>query len=214
MALLDSEVQRVRYELGYPNLNTAAEPYIGIVAYFTQIMQPYLLSGASTTSSTTVTAADVPTPQTLSLGSATGFNAGDIIVVDVDARQERATVQSLSGSSATVQLSLAHVGTYPVTVESGESIIRDILRELRLLSTGMNGQASAFASYRSRAGIKAIVGEVEFFGGGTTLASQGIDPLTQLNQLREFWRDELAFALGIERLNKLSASGGSTVSVY
>jgi hypothetical protein len=213
MALLDSEVQRIRYELGYPNLNTAAEPYIGIAAFFTAVLQPFLLGGATTTSATPVTAASSPTPQTLTLASATGFSAGSIVIVDVDARQERATIQSLSGPSATVQLSLAHSGTYPVTVESGESTIRDILRQLRLISDGMNGTPGQMTSILSRLGLKKV-DDVEFFGGGNTLASQGVDPLSQLLQVREFWRDELASAVGIQRLNGRSGSGGSSVSVY
>lgn len=206
MALTDSEIQRVRYELGYPNLDTAAEPYIGIVAVFTQVIQPYTLSGASTTSSTPVTAASSPTPQSLTLASATGFAAGAVVLVDVDARQERATVQSLSGSSMTVQLSLAHSGTYPVTVEGGESIIRDILRELRLV-------ADAISSLKDRVGLKKA-DEIEFFGGGNTLASQGIDPMTHTLNLREYWRDELASCLGIPRLNAKSSSGGGEIGVY
>lgn len=214
MALTQSELQRIRFELGYPNLDTAAEPYIGIAAFFTQVLQPYLLSGASTTSETTVEAAGTPTPTVIELASVEGISTGDLLVVDVDARQERATIQHLDGTNATLQLSLAHTGTYPVTVEGAESIIRDILRELRLLTSGMNGQASTLASFRARAGIKAVTGEVEFFGGGQTLASQGIDPLTQINQLREFWRDELATAIGIPRLNAPQANGGGNVSVY
>lgn len=214
MALTDAELQKIRYELGYVNLDVAAEPYVGIASFFTQVLQPYLLSGASTTSTTTVVAAGTPTPQTITLTSATGISVGDILIVDADARQERATLQSLSGSSATMQLSLAHgPGSYSVVVEGAEAIIRDILRELRLLSSGMNGASSSFSSLRSRVGIKSVIGEVDFFGGGQTLASQGIDPLTQLIQLREFWRDELAFAIGIERLNK-NASGGSNMALY
>ena len=69
------------------------------------------------------------------------------------------------------------------------------------------------ASLRSRVGLKKVDG-VEFFGGGNPLASQGVDPLTQVNQLREFWRDELAQALGLERLNSKGSSGGSDLSVY
>ena len=206
MALTDSEVQRVRYELGYPNLNTAAEPYIGIVAVFTQVIQPYTLSGASTTSSTPVTAASTPTPQTLVLQSAVGFNAGAVVIIDVDSRQERATIQSLSGTSMTVQLSLAHSGSYPVTVEGGESIIRDILRELRSV-------ADAISSLKDRVGLKKA-DEIEFFGGGQTLASQGIDPMTHTLNLREYWRDELARCLGIPRLNAKSSSGGAEIGVY
>lgn len=213
MALTDAEVQRIRYELGYPNLNTAAEPYIGIAAFFSRVMQPYLLSGASTTGSTTVTAALSPTPQTLTLAAATGFAVGNVVVVDVDARQERATVSALVGNQITVQLTKDHSGTYPVTVEGAESIIRDILAELRVLTTGMNGQPGTISSVRSRVGLKKV-DDVEFFGGGNTLASQGRDPLTALFELREYWRDELAHAIGIERLNDKRNSGGSSVSVY
>lgn len=213
MALLDSEIARIRYELGYPNLNTAAEPYIGVAAVFTQVIQPYLLSGASTTASTSVTAASTPTPAALTLADATDFAAGAVVVVDVDTRQERATVQSIAGSVITVQLSLAHSGTYPVTVEGGESIIRDILQELRRLSAGMNGAQSALSSLQSRLGLKKV-DEVEFFGGGQTLASQGLDPMSQTLQLREYWRDELARCLGIPRLNSKHANGGSEIGVY
>lgn len=213
MALTDAEIQRIRYELGYPNLNVAAEPYIGIVAIFEQVIQPYTLGGAATTSSTPVTAATTPTPQTLTLASATGFASGDVIIVDVDSRQERATIQNLSGVSATVLLSLAHSGTFPIVQEGGESIIRDILRELRLLANGMNGSAGTLTTMQSRLGLKQV-DDVQFFGGGDTLASQGIDPLTQILKLREYWRDELSRTLNVPRLNSPQAGGGSDIGVY
>lgn len=213
MALTDSEIQRIRYELGYPNLNTAAEPYIGIVAVFDSVIKPYTLGGAETTSSTPVTAATSPTPQTLTLSSATGFAAGQVVIIDVDSRQERATIQSLSGASMTVQLSLAHSGTYPVVVEGGESIIREILQRLRLLASGMNGRPGELAAIAARLGLKKV-DDVEFFGGGNTLASQGVDPLSQLLALREYWRDELASTLGLPRLNSSKNSGGSEIAVF
>lgn len=213
MALTDSEVARIKYELGYNVLAVGAEPYIGVVAMFEQVIQPYTTGGASTTSSTPVTAATSPTPQTLTLASATGFATGNVIIVDVDSRQERATIQNLSGASATVLLSLAHTGTYPVVVEGGESVIRDILRELRLIASGMNGSAGVMTTMQSRLGLKRV-DDVEFFGGGNTLASQGVDPLTQIIQLREYWRDELARVLGVVRLNAKSSSGGSDIGVY
>jgi hypothetical protein len=206
MALTDSEIARLRYELGYPVLSVSAEPYVGFVQLFDQIIKPYTLGGAATTSSTPVTAASAPTPQTLTLASATGVTAGCVVVIDVDSRQERATVQSLSGSAMTVQLSLAHSGVFPIVVEGGESIIRDLLRELR--SVG-----DTISKLRSRAGIKSV-DDVQFFGGGATLASQGIDPITQVLALRETWRDELASILNIPRRNGGRNSGGNDVSVY
>ena len=179
MALLDSEINRIRYELGSPNLSVLAEPYIGIAAVYTHIVQPYLLAGAKTTSTTAVTAATSPTLVTLTLASATGVEAGATVVVDVDARQERATVESVSGSTIAVLLSLAHSGTYPVTVEGGESIVRDILRKLRIIGDRLE---SSFG----RAGIKKV-DEVEFFEGGAVF--------TNLMSQREYWRGELARVL-------------------
>lgn len=213
MALLTSEITRIKAELGYPLLSVNAEPMIGIHAVFEQIIQPYTLSGATTTSATTVEAVSTPTPVALVLTAATGFVPGSVVVVDVDSRQERATIQSSVGSSITVQLSLPHTGTFPVTVEGGESIIREILLELRKLAQGMNGAQSVMASLQSRLGLKKV-DEVEFFGGGNTLAAQGLDPMSQTLQLREYWRDELARCLGIPRLNSKSAAGGSEIGVY
>jgi hypothetical protein len=214
VALTNAEVQTIRRELGYPNYDNAAAAYVGTEALFEQVIQPYLLGSAQTTSSTPVTAALEPTPQTLTLASATGFAAGDVVIVDVDARQERATISHLSGTAATVQLSLAHSGTYPVVLEGVESAIRDILKELRLIAGGMNGNKSELTKMLSHLGIKKIEGEIEWFGGGGSLASQGIDPLTLLTKMRESWRDELASVLNIPRLNGRNGSGGTSISVY
>ena len=58
MALLTSELMRIRAELGYNALGVGAEPYVGITAVFDQIVKVYLNAGATTTSATAVTAAD------------------------------------------------------------------------------------------------------------------------------------------------------------
>lgn len=209
MALLASEIARIRMELGYNVMGLSAEPYIGVTAIFNSVIQNYISAGASTTSATPVTAADTPTPTSIVLADGTDVSAGDVVVVDVDTRQERATVQSKSGNTITVQLSKAHVGTYPVTVEGGEALVREILGVLRgLAGGGMNGLNSALAKATSRAGIKKV-DEVEFFGGGSARNAEGIDPLTAMIKMREYWRDELAMTLGVERLN---ARGGGSVT--
>lgn len=206
MALTNAELQRVRFELGYPNLDTAAEPYIGITSVFTQIIKPYLLGGVSTTSTTAVSASIAPSPQTLTLTNATGLAVGDVVIVDVDSRQERATIQALHGLSMTVLLSLEHSGTYAVVQEGAEAIVRDILWELRRIS-------DALVDQKTKVGLKQV-DDVQFFGGGSTLAAQGLDPLSQILKLREYWRDELANCLGIPRLNSKAAAGGSEIGVY
>jgi hypothetical protein len=198
MALLDSEIRRIRYELGYNVLSAGADAYIGVSAVFEQVIQTYMTAGATTTSATTVAVSSAPTPRTITLTSATGFAQFDPVVVDVDSRQERAIVQSVTGSTITLLLLKAHTGTYPVTVEGGESIVRDIVRQLVDLSSKIDGAAS-------QAGIKKV-DEVEFFEGGARFLG--------LAEHREYLRDELASALGVVNLRTQRNARASVVELY
>lgn len=201
MALLTSELTRIKAELGFPLLSNSAEPYVGIVAYFEQVVAPYMLAGAATTSSTTVTAASTPTPVTLSLASATGVTSGDRLVVDVDDRQEAATIQSLSGTDAVVLLTKAHTGTYPVTVEGGETIVRETLRRIADVKTELEENYGAGA-------LKAV-DEIEFYN------AKGETYFGTLGENLKFWRSELARYLGIgDMWNGTSGSAPSTLAVY
>lgn len=200
MALTDSEVQRIRYELGFNVLSVSAEPYIGVTALFEQVIQPYLTTGASTTSSTAVSAATTPTPVTLTLAIGTGFETGCRVVVDVDSRQEIATAQLVSGTSLTVLLSKTHSGTYPVTVEGGESIVREILGKIRNVADRIEGAAI-------KAGIKKV-DEIEFFPE----AMGGV--FANLQAQRSYWRDELAGALGVVNLWNRKRSQGQRTAMY
>lgn len=199
MALLDSEVQRIKYELGFPVMSIGAEPRIDHVALFDQVIKPYIEAGAATTAATAVTAATTPTPVALTLTSATGFTVGAVVIVDVDSRQERATIQTLSGTSMTVQLSNAHSGTYPVTVEGGESMVRDLLGRLRSID-------DSIAEARSSAGLKSVGrGAVEWYEAGSVL--------TSLKRIQMDHRDELASMLGVPNLWR-RRSGGSRSALY
>ncbi len=209
MALTSSEVRRIKYELGYGLLSVAAEPYVSYVSLFDQIIQPYLTAGAATRSSTSVTAADEPTPVTLTLVSAADFAVGDRVVIDVDARQESATIQALTGTSMTVLLMGTHSGSYPVEVEGGCSIVRGILRKLQAIN-GLGASASfdAISKALATAGIKKM-DEIEFFGGDMTSQTR----IGQVKSLQNYWRDELASVLGVVRLNA-GGGGGGSVSMY
>jgi len=200
MALLTSEIIRIKYELGYNVLAAGAEPYIGVYAVFDQVIAAYMTSGATTTSATAVTAASAPTPVTLTLAAAAGFAEGARVVVDVDARQEIATVQTLSGTSLTVSLSRAHSGTYPVTVEGGESIVRELLLRIKTTSDEMSGVFGEGALKK--------VDEIEFHPSGTksNFANLG-------DQLR-YWRNELASCLGVRNLREARRGGGHTIALY
>jgi protein involved in polysaccharide export with SLBB domain len=200
MALLDSEVARIKYELGWNLLTIGALPYIGHASIFEQVIQPYLDSGASTTSATAVTAATTATPVALTLASATDFAAGDRVVIDVDERQEVVTVQSITGAAITVQLTKAHSGTYPVTVDGGETIIRELLQRLRTVSEQTSDASGT-------AGIKQV-DVIHFFGDGSTAQSK------TLASLRMKWRDELASALGIPNMWRMRQSAGQRSALY
>ncbi len=207
MALLTSEITRIKYELGFNVLSLGAEPYIGITRLFENIIQPYTLAGATTTSSTTVEAAEtpkIPEQRSITLASAIGFSSGDRVVVDVDGLQETATVQSLSGSSVVLLLAKAHAGTYPVTVEGGESIIRELLAQIRACTEKLT-RAIGYA------GVKKV-DEIEFFSPkemANTLGAFG-----GIYQEREVFRLELAELLGIEYLRAMRQARGATTSIY
>ncbi len=198
MALLDSEVARCKAELGYPLL-TQANPYIGITLLFEQVVQPYLTGGATTTSATAVTAASTPTPAILVLGSGTGFTSGDRVVIDVDDRQEVVTARLVAGANLTVDLKLTHSGAYPVTVEGGESIIREDLRRIRECKSEMG---STFGE-----GSLKKVDEVEFYDTGGTLFGN-------IGQQLMYWREELAAHLGIQSMWSKRRAGAQRMSVY
>ena len=200
MALLDSEIARCKYELGYNVLTVSAEPYIAVARVFELVIQPNLLAGAITTSSTAVTAVAagaLANPVTLTLASVTGFSVGDRVTVDVDDRQESAMIQAIAGSTITLLLTKTHSGTYTLTVERGESIVREILARLRSIADKLGTAAL------QQAGI-AKVDEIEFFSG-----MQGVR--YEMQKLQTYWRNELASALGVVNLR---SSIGGEIAVY
>lgn len=202
MALLEGELNRIKYELGYSVLTDNAVPYVDIVAVFETVVQNWTHAGETTTSSTAVVAATT-TPTVLTLADATGFETHVRAVVDVGPRQEVATVQSVSGSTITLLLSNAHSGTYPVTVEGGESIVREILARIEetknpragLLNNVVNGQV-------------AKVDEVSFFKSSTEVGRSA----KELDRQLAYWRNELSSVLGVPNVRDEGAS--ATLSVY
>lgn len=210
MALLDSEVARVRFELGYSNAVAGAYPYMaGIFASLGLILQKYIDFGATTTSATAVTAQPLgtaPQPVTLTLSSATGFSQSNRVVFDVDNRQESSIVESVSGSTIVVMSRLAHVGTYPVTVEGGESIVRELLRKLM-------AQQDLIDSAAKSAGV-AKATTVEFFPSS---AGKSKSRLEEAISYQSYLRNELARSLGVHNLNtgyngSFQGGGGGGVS--
>ena len=122
----------------------------------------------------------------------------------MDGRQESATAQSLSGSSLALLLALEHTGTYPVTVEGGESIIREMLKQIRTATDKLT-KAIGYS------GVKKV-DEVEFFSPkemSNTLGAFGA-----IWKERDMLRRELADLLGIVYLRETRGGGGASLSVY
>lgn len=200
MALSDDELAEIKAELGFNLLAVGAEPYIGITAIFSQVIQPYLTDGVSTTSSTSVTATTEATPTTLTLASGTGFASRQRVVVDVDARREVVTAQHVSGTSLTALFVKPHSGTYPVALYNGEEIVRDKLFAIRAVKAQM-------AEVHGHGAIKKV-DEIEFYqaGGATAFGVLGSNLAT--------WRNELAAALGIRSLWGARSAGAQRCAVY
>ncbi len=201
----------IRVALGYNALGVNAEPYVEYHAIFDRVVLEYLQAGATTTSITTVTASTTGAtiPVTIVLASATGFSALARIVVDVDERQEEATAQSLSGANLTLQLRLAHSGTYPVTVDGGEAIIRRLLRRIRAVNDRLG--SGAVLGGAGSGGLKKV-DEIEFhssgaYGYGSTTIGALAKELMRL-------RDELASALGVQNLFRVRMGYGLSMSAY
>lgn len=213
MALLPSELARIKFELGFNQLNIGAEPYISVTRYFEQIVLPNLNSGALTTSTTVVTAVPVgsgPAPVSITLASVAGVNLLDRLIIDVDLAQEEATVQSVTGSAVVVSLAKAHgsAGAYPVSVEGGESIVRQYLARCRKI-------ADRIEAFGPRAGVKKA-DEVEFFGGSSR---GGKEPsgFRTLEEMQQYFRSELCTLLfGVGSIQQLvrGNGGGARIGVY
>lgn len=205
MALLQSELERCKFELGFNLLTLSALPYAwdGVTQIFEQVVQPYLEAGEKNYSATAVVAAASPTQITLALQTTpTAILVGDRLIVDQDVQQEAGHVYAVTSSSVTVALANAHSGTYPLTVEGGESIIRDCLRQCLLIQQQIS-QASVVV------GVKRA-DEVEFFGTTT----QQMGRRSELIELQRYWRNELAQAIGVPNLREERRGSGSMLVNY
>lgn len=199
MPLTTGELARVKAELGYNVLTVGAEPWIGVSALFSQVIQPYLAEGADTTASTTVVASAAGAFVTLTVASATGVQLHERIAIDVDDAFEMATVRSVSGTSVGVILKKAHAGTYPVTVDGGLLQVRECLSAIYKIRERIAGLTGTGA-------LKAV-DEVQFYDTKTGKSRLGL-----LQEQIEWWRSELASRLNIERHSPQKSSGASMVA--
>ena len=161
MALSTTELDALRFHLGYGNITIGAEPYTPDTFHevFAGVVSPHLSVGDETTSSTAVIAGaiTVVTPAAM-----TGIAANVQLVVDVGADAEIVTVQAVTGSTFTARFAKAHASTgYPVATMSG-------LARLRMLIGFADAawQSMTSSDVGSVAGLKSVdKGDVVWFEG-------------------------------------------------
>jgi hypothetical protein len=201
MAFSIQELYRVKRELGYNLLTAGADVYVGVTALFDTVIQTYIDAEVATTSATVVTTSSSPSPAALTLTLATGFAVGQRCVIDVDSRQEVATLSDLSGSVATFLLSLAHSGTYSVVVEGPITMARACLNKIDAAREGI-GTSFGYGALKKADEIEFYDTRGKFFGS--------------VGEQLDFWRSELASILGVPNAWELKTSPGGcqTLSVY
>ena len=197
MALSDAELYRLRAELGDNVLEVAASPYLGIRSVWTVIQDNLAAPSIQTTTATAVTAAGAAS---LVLTSATGFAAGQRVVLDVDEAREVVTVRAISVATISVLCRKTHAGTYPVTVETAETIVRGLLSDLEIARQRLDEGAVS-------AGLKRV-DEVEWAGDRGTAA------ILAHSKYQRALRLELARACGVAQFYLASSGASSSFEVY
>lgn len=202
MPFSTSQLERIKAELGYNVMQVGADPYIGVHQIFEVVVNTNIAAEVTTTVvSCAITVAASPATNVLSLVSAVGFAAGARVFIDVDSRKENVTIQALAGNDITVQLTKAHDGEVPVSLEG--PIPLAIEKLCRILEV-KDEMAQTFGY-----GALKAVDEVEFYNTGDSTTLFG-----SLGEQLKYWRAELASILGVPSLWAQRASAGSRIAVF
>ena len=197
MPILDSELDRIRAELGYNLLNVGAEPYIGVQAIFTNVIQRYCREGLDTYTSTPIGEAGYVT---LALNEVDNtLTMMTRVAIDVDGLFEMVTVRAVDYANKTISVyaKKTHYGTYPVTVDGGLQCIRECLAALADIREQM-------LATRGHGALKQV-DEVGFYD------VRGNSQLEVLQGQAEYWRDMLAKHCGIPRIRIGGGGSGSVL---
>jgi hypothetical protein len=215
MALKYEEIQRLKWELGFNAVNVGAEIYVlnGYAAVFDAAIAPYLIDQGSV-SATVLTAQPAPTTVAVTVAAnppikgavvnvyGQAFQVGTKVVVDVGPNQETdVIVQSVDPTGLVLTMALQNehgtLAGYPIVLQSGEYIARDILVRLDILNQQLKGIAPVTAGV-------AQADEVKFFAhkAGGRQGGQS-DVFGGLMAQRDMARKDLAALLGIQNLWEL-----------
>jgi hypothetical protein len=160
VTLSASEIESVRFHLGFGNLNTGAVLFTrdGFLEFFSQVVSVYLSTATETSATTAITAGASTTVTPLVM---TDIVAGAQLVVDVADACELVSVRSVTATTFTAAFAIAHPASgYPVMLMSGKARLRYLLGAADRL-----WQKLQSASVGGTLGIKQLgQGEIEWFG--------------------------------------------------
>lgn len=182
MSLTASEIDSLRYHLGYGNISSAAFPYSpdDFRDLFEQIVGACLSTGTETTTTTAITAGS---STTVTPASMTDIVVGAQLVVDVGEAAEVVMVRSTTLTTFTAAFTLAHPASgYPVMLMCGKARLRYLLGACDRL-----WQRTQSASVSGALGIKQLgQGEIEWFGPNSVyqgLLNQYLGVVSELSSL-------------------------------
>lgn len=145
------EVERIRFHLGYGNLNVGAYPWSpdGFFELFTNVIAVYLSDATTTTATTAIDASGGPvivavTPAsmavTLSDGTASTITPGMRLIIDNDDDAEIVVVKSVTGTTFSAKFQNSHDASgYQVALEVGTSWLRYLLHRADRVHQAMLG---------------------------------------------------------------------------
>jgi hypothetical protein len=159
MALSTSEVESLRFHLGFGNISVDAYPYTadGFQALFEQVIAPNLTGSTETTATTAITAG---TSATVTPASMTGIVPYAKLVVDVGDDVELVVVRTVTATTFSAKFTKAHPAAgYPIALMGGHARLRMLLNQ-----ADVAWQAMQDASIGATAGLKQVdKGDVEWF---------------------------------------------------
>jgi hypothetical protein len=163
MALTDSEVESLRFHLGYGNIGEYGAPYTPdtFLEMFQGIVSPNLSEGAETSATTSVSAGatTVVTPAAM-----TGITAYTTLVVDTGDQAEAVVVKAVTATTFTAHFLKDHATSgYPIAVMGGVARLRLLLWDADAAWRALTGSSTGSSS-----GIKQV-DEISFFGEGTSV---------------------------------------------
>lgn len=210
MSLLPNELDIIKQQLGVSLTRIGAEPYITYTAIFDKVVQPYLYDNY-TTSSTAVASAGTQVvtlaanPAAPNNSALLTYNVGQTCVIDVGPSQELATIQVLSGLSATFTFANTHPAGFQIYPAGAEYQVRQILARISAIETQMLTVAPITA------GMSQVDDSIRIFASSKgSQRGATLDKFGSLQEQRMAARDDLAGAIGFANLWRTTMKAGGT----